>query len=100
MTVISPTAAQALYDAVAHIGRNKGQLKAKCPPSHTLAAAAWQAATLVCNPYKASIASMMFMSPEQKAIFNEIKDILDRLPKHARIALDRDRAALESLGVW
>jgi hypothetical protein len=40
------------------------------------------------------------MSDEQRVIFNEIKDILDRLPKHARIALDRDRAALESLGVW
>jgi hypothetical protein len=54
---------------------------------------------LVCNPFKASVASAMFMSAEQRAIRDEIVACLDAIPALHRF-LDRDRRALESLGVW
>lgn len=96
--ILSEQAAAALADCYATRGKHKGQLKAKCPPSSTHAAAAWQGAMLVCNPYKASVASMLFMSAEQKAIRDEI--ILYFEDVVARRLQDRDRAVLERLGVW
>jgi hypothetical protein len=100
MTVISETAAQAMYDAVAQRGPHKGRLKASAPPSRTLAYAAWQAAMLHCNPYKVSVCGLMFMTDEQRAVYREIEKIFELMPKGARVALDRDRAALERMGVW
>jgi hypothetical protein len=100
MTVISETAAQALYDCVAKRGKHKGQLLAKCPPSNTLAAAAWQAAMLACNPFKVSISALMFFTDEQRAVYREIEKVFDLMPRGNRVNLDRDRAALERLGVW
>jgi hypothetical protein len=100
MTTLSPAAAEALKACYATRGKHKGRLLAKCPPSNTLAAAAWQAAMLICNPYKVSICSMLFMTEEQRAIRNEVESYFDALPRDARIAADRDRAALEHLGVW
>lgn len=98
--VISETAAQAIYDAVAKRGKNKGQLLANCPPSNTLAAAAWQAAMLTCNPYKASIGAILFFTDEQRAVYREVEKIFDLMPRGAIKQLDRDRATLERLGVW
>ena len=100
MTTLSPAAAEALKACYSTRGKHKGQLLAKCPPSSTVAAAAWQAAMLICNPYKASICSMLFMTEEQRAIRSEVETYFDALPRKARIAADRDRAALERLGVW
>ena len=100
MTTISDTAAQAIYDAVAHRGKHKGQLLARCPASNTLAAAAWQAAMMRCNPYKVSIGALMFFSDEQRAVYHELEKVFELMPRGSRINLDRDRQALESLGVW
>jgi len=52
------------------------------------------------NPFKASIAGMMFMSEEQRAIRAEIEQHFDSMSKAARIAFDKDRAGLERMGVW
>jgi hypothetical protein len=95
---LSDAAMSALAACYATRGKHKGKLLAKCPPSQTLAAAAWQGATLSCNPYKASIASMLFMTPEQRAIRDEVLAYFDDVK--ARRLDDRDRAALERLGVW
>lgn len=95
MTTISDKAATALKAAVATRGKHKGQLLAKCPPSNTLAAAAWQGAVMAINPYKVSIGAVLFMSSEQKAIFHEVEAALKGC-----IHLDRDRSALQALGVW
>lgn len=92
MTTISDTAALALKAAVATRGKHKGQLLAKCPPSHTLAAAAWQGAMMAV---KVSIASMLSMSDEQRVIMREVEAALAGC-----IGIDRDRAALERLGAW
>jgi hypothetical protein len=90
----------ALSQAYASRGKHRGQLLANCPRSTTLAAAAWQGAMVVCNPYKASIASIMFMDTTQREVFNEVKAHFDALPREYRIMAQRDREALESLGVW
>ena len=97
---LSDNARAALASAYATRGKNRGQLLAKCPPSHTLAAAAWQGAMLSVNPFKASIASLLFMSDAQRAVREEITAHFDRLPHEYRILAQRDRAALEALGVW
>ena len=100
MPELSHTAAAALALALSSRGPNKGKLLSKAPPSQTLAYAAWQAAMLSVNPYKASIAGALFLSPEQRAVRDEVLAHIDAMPKHVRIQMDKDRAGLERLGVW
>jgi hypothetical protein len=100
MITLSDTARDALQGALVSRGPRKGLLLSSAPPSQTLAYAAWQGAMLACNPYKASIAALLFMTPEQRAIQAEITTALDTLPRPVRAGLDKDRAALEALGVW
>ena len=97
---LSPAAEAALSKCFATRGPSKGHLKAKCPPSHTLEAAAWQAAMLVCNPYKAGIATMLFFNEEQRAIHAEVLAYMEAQPMWKQRKLDRDRQALSKLGVW
>jgi len=97
---LSNAARAALAAAYATRGKHRGQLLAKCPRSETLAAAAWQGAMLSCNPFKASIGAMLFMSAEQKAIRDEVLAHFDAMPHAYRIMAQRDREALEGLGVW
>jgi len=97
---LSTTAKEALTLAYATRGPNRGQLLAKCPKSETLAAAAWQGAMLSCNPYKASIGAMLFMNAEQREVRDEVLAHFDALPREYRIMAQRDREALERLGVW
>jgi hypothetical protein len=97
---LSPTAKTALAACYATRGRNKGQLLAKCPRSDTLAAAAWQGAMLICNPFQASIGSLLFMSGEQRAVRDEIVAHFEKLPREYIVMMQRDREALEALGVW
>ena len=97
---LSEKAAAALNAATAKRGPNKGKLLSSAPPANTLAYAAWQGAMLAVNPYKASIAGLLFMSEEQKQVREEVTKYLDTLKKAQRIALDKDRETLEKLGVW
>jgi len=100
MIELSPAARAAFDAALATRGPRKGMLLARAPASHTLAYAAWNGAMVSANPYKASIAGMIFMSAEQHGIRAEVTAWVDAQPKRARMALDRDRANLERLGVW
>lgn len=102
MPTISDKAAQALFDAVAQSGKHKGKLKAKAPPSHTLGYAAWQGAQMVCNPFKVSIAGMMWLTDEQREIMREIEKLFEELKTMGLGAeyLDRDRLALTRMGAW
>ena len=95
--IISDTAGHALKAAVTSRGAHKGLLLARPPRANTLAYAAWQAAQMCCNPYKVSIAGMIFMSPEQRAVYDEVLAIFEGLGIKS---LDRDRNGLERLGVW
>jgi len=100
MIELSPAARAAFDAALATRGPRKGMLLARAPASHTLAYAAWNGAMVSANPYKASIAGMIFMSAEQHGIRAEVTAWVDAQPKRARMTLDRDRASLERLGVW
>lgn len=97
MTTISDKAAQALHGAVSHRGKSKGMLLAKAPPSNTLAFAAWHGAMMVCNPYKVSIPGLLFMTDEQREVFREVEAVLESIGVKS---LDRDRNALQRIGVW
>lgn len=87
----------AIDAAKATRGKNKGMLKASCPPMGTDAAAAWQALMGYANPYKMSIGQIMLFSDRQRAIYRAIDD---SLKGHDLRGLDRDRVALEALGAW
>ena len=100
MVKLSDNAKAALLACYATRGKHKGQLLAKCPRSNTYAAAAWQGAMLSVNPYRASIGAMLFMDAEQKAIREEIMAFFDAMPREQRIALERNRQALEAWGAW
>jgi len=78
-------------------GKNKGMLKATCPPMGTDGAAAWQALMGYANPYKIGMGHLMFFSDRQRAIYRAIDDAL---AGHDLRGLDRDRVALEALGAW
>lgn len=73
-------------EAKASSGPRKGKLKAKCPPMGTLAAAYWQGAMMALNPYKVSIAQMIFFTPEQQWLFNIVKEETDKLLAKRRAA--------------
>jgi hypothetical protein len=96
---LSEKAKAALESCFVTRGKNKGALLKNAPPSSSLAYAAWQGAMIVCNPYKVSIAGLMFMAEEQLEVYREVESFFTSLPKEARF-LDRDRLALESLGAW
>jgi hypothetical protein len=98
--ILSQAARAALDSAIATKGKNKGMLKSAAPDSRTMGYAAWQGAMLSVNAFKASIAGMIFMSAEQKAIMDEVRDYFDAMPKAERIQFDRDRRTLEACGVW
>jgi len=97
---LSDTTRAALAKAYATRGKHRGQLLAKCPRSDTLAAAAWQGAMMACNPYQVSIGACLFFNDAQRAVFEEIKNHFDALPHAYRVMAQRDREALERLGVW
>lgn len=78
-------------------GKHKGLLKRACPPMGTDGAAAWQALTLLANPYKASLYQIAFFNERQCWIYRNILKALDGLDLRL---FDRDRVALEIMGVW
>ncbi len=80
-------------------GRNKGLLKAKCPPMNTPEAAAWQAITSIANPYKLGFGHMLFMTKPNRQIYDLTLEVIKASKWDVR-AMDRDRLSLEGLGVW
>ena len=97
-TKLSDAARAAIAEACATKGPRKGLFKASAPRSNTLAYAAWQGAMLSINPFKASIAGIIFMTDEQREIMREVEAYFDARP--ALRVMDRDRASLEALGAW
>lgn len=97
-STLSDRALAALQGAFVTRGANRGQLLANAPKDK-MARMAWNGAQMVCNPYKVSICALMFASDEEKAIFDEVQKFIESLGPLAR-GLDRDRLALERLGVW
>jgi hypothetical protein len=100
MTKLSDKAREALAKAYATRGPHRGQLLARCPRSNTLEAAAWQAAMMVCNPYKVGIGVIIFFTGDQHEIYQEVLAHFENLPREYMLMAQRDREALEKLGAW
>ena len=98
--MLSNEARDALAAALVTKGQNKGRLLRNAPPSTTMAFAAWQGAMIVVNPFKASIAALMFMDDQQMLVRDEVEAHFRAMTKAERIAFDKDRQGLERLGVW
>lgn len=83
---------------------NNGLLKQTPPKKDSLAFAAWWAMMFECNPFKAKIAWAMQMSAEQAEIRKEVESWWASLTPTVRqvleSGLDKDRRALQSMGVW
>lgn len=90
---------QAIIGAISSRGKNKGFLKAKCPPMNTPEAAAWQAIMSHANPYKVGFGHLMFMDDSTREIYNWIKEYVKKSTIDVR-SLDKDRNILEKLGAW
>ena len=91
---------QAINGALASRGKNKGQLKTKCPPINTPEAAAWQAIMSHVNPYKVGFGHLMFMDTDNRKIFDTIDRTMKKMDKWQFIGLDKDRLILELLDIW
>lgn len=98
--IISEQAGRALQQAVCKQGKNKGRLLASPPPAALPGHAAWMGAMMSINPYKVKIGGVMLMNEEQRALMKEITALFDAMPAAWKVRLDRDRFALEQLGVW
>lgn len=83
---------------------NNGLLRQTPPKKDTLAFAAWWAIMFECNPFKAKISWAMQMSMEQAEIRKEVESWWASLSPSTRqvleSGLDKDRRALQSMGVW
>jgi hypothetical protein len=60
-------------EAFCKSGPNKGHLKAKCPPMGTDAAVFWQAVQMASNPFRVSIAQLIFLTDDQREFFNLVE---------------------------
>lgn len=86
-----------LQEAIVSIGKNKGMLKAKCPPMDTYGSAVWSGIQSYSNPYKVGLGHILFMSKETKELYDYIREI----GKHVDLTtFDRDGNALRNLGIW
>jgi hypothetical protein len=99
MELTSEIIESAITKARVSRGKNKGRLKAKCPKVNTPEAAAWQAIMTFANPYKIGLGHLMFMDDENLQIYNYITEVIKVTGLDVR-DFDRDRKALDSLGVW
>lgn len=82
--ILSVAANTALHNAMIKRGSRKGRLLKSAPPAGTAAYAAWQGAMLHCNRYGGSFAGVMFLTPENRAIYDEVEAYFENIPHHAR----------------
>jgi hypothetical protein len=90
---------QALIEAIASKGPNKGQLKSKCPKVGTFGSAAWNAIQSFANPYKVGMCHVFFMNEDKRKVYHFIMRFI-KIKKIDVRFLDRDRVILESIGIW
>lgn len=103
---LSDRAQAAIRSALATKGPRKGLLLSSAPKSETDAFAAWSALMMRCNPFKVGMCNMIRLAWDQdrKALHDEIDAWFESLPKNTQhslsVGLDKDRLALQTLGVW
>lgn len=85
-----------IAQAISSKGKNKGLLKAKCPPMNTYGSAVWNALQMYSNPLKVSFGHMLFMSKDKKEVYDyiiEVGEIIDLS------TFDKDANVLREIGV-
>jgi len=104
--ILSDRANDAIRSALAKKGPRQGLLLSSAPKGNSDAFAAWSALMNYCNPFKVGMVNLMMMEfhPEQQALHKEIDAWFSSLPKNTQhsltVGLDKDRLALQTLGVW
>jgi len=104
--MLSDRAQAAIRSALATKGPRKGLLLSSAPKGETDAFAAWAALMMRCNPFKVGMCNMIRLAWDQdrKALHDEIDAWFLSLPENTRrgliVGLDKDRLALQTLGVW
>ena len=88
---------KSIQGAICTRGANKGRLLSKAPKIGTDEAVVWNALMSRANPYKVSICSLFFMTPEQKEMYDMIVEATKNIDVRG---LDKDRVVLETLNVW
>lgn len=63
-----------LNEAISSRGKNKGMLKAKCPPMNTYGSAVWQGIMASSNPHKVGLCHMLFMDKDKMEVYNYIRE--------------------------
>jgi|688.fasta_scaffold234307_5 hypothetical protein len=96
---IKPRVRAAGKAALATQGKRKGFLLSRMPVSNSDAGLFWRAAVMTWNPYKASVAGLLFLRPEEKEFLIYCERYCEAL-KVQGVCLDYDRHRLSSLGVW
>lgn len=97
---ISEASQAAFVAAIATRGRAAGRMKRTPPKSGTLEHAAWLGVMTRANPYKLSVCALMFLTNEQRAVFQEIEAAMESVPRDVVARMDADRFTLERLGAW
>ncbi len=82
--------------AIVSRGKNKGMLKAKCPPMNTYGSAVWNAIMGYSNPYKVGMGHLLFMNKDVR----EVYDYIDKCGKHVDLTnMDREGNLLRELNL-
>jgi len=90
---------EGLQKATVSRGPRKGMLLAKCPAVDTDPAAVWLSIMAKANPFKVGFGHMLFMRDERRELYNYTSTMIQELGIDIK-TIDRDRKALEALGVW
>ena len=72
--------------AVCQAGPRKGRLKATCPPMGTPGEAYWLGCMYELNPYKVSIARLIFMSDEERLMFDTAQAVVRAVARKRKAA--------------
>ena len=94
---MNETTKQAILSCITKQGKFKGTFKRTLPKPGP-ERAAWLGVMLVFNPYKVGMGAIMMLAADQREIMDQATTWADN-NKHLRFA-DRDRASLETWGVW
>ena len=86
-----------IKDALSSRGKNKGLLKAKCPPMDTYGSAAWVALMSYSNPFKVGFGHILFMSADKYEVYEYIVNLGNYVDLST---FDRDGNVLRKLNIY
>jgi hypothetical protein len=98
---VSPRATVALRSIVCKRGKAAGYFLRHKPKGNGDDVAAWLGVMAACNPYKLSVAALLFMHEDQREIYREVEARFNNINSVYRAEIfDLDRRNLEAMGVY